>query len=141
MSTVNSWRALIARCTRKTSPDYSYYGGRGISYDKRWDSFSQFYKDMGACPEGCTIERVDNNKDYSKENCRWATRLEQAANQRKRKDNRYGIAGISKHSASSWKARVKRNYTEVILYQGQDFFEACCARKSWEAKQIRGMAS
>lgn len=81
----NSWQAMISRCTRKTHQSYPYYGGRGISICKKWDSFENFIKDMGKKPtQQHTIDRIDNDKNYTPNNCRWATKKQQAKNKRKK---------------------------------------------------------
>lgn len=76
------WCAMISRCTNSDNPAYKDYGGRGITVSGRWGWFSSFYADMGVRPDGATLERVDNNKGYSKENCVWADRTAQGRNKR-----------------------------------------------------------
>jgi hypothetical protein len=79
----DTWLQMRYRCTRTNHHAYPRYGGRGISYDQRWNKFSAFLQDVeSSWKEGLSLDRIDNNSNYCKENCRWATPIEQSNNRK-----------------------------------------------------------
>jgi len=76
------WNSMIQRCNNSKQAPYKDYGGRGIKICKRWHTFKNFYDDMGNPPKGTSLDRINNNKGYYPENCRWATLTEQNNNKR-----------------------------------------------------------
>ena len=78
-----SWQMMKNRCNNPNAMDYAYYGGRGIKMDPRWMDYTAFLADMGEPTDpGLSLERINGDGDYTPENCRWATKLEQARNRK-----------------------------------------------------------
>ena len=119
------------RCDNPNRDDYRYYGALGITYDPKWKRFDGFYEDMreGWSSE-LVLDRKNGKENYTKSNCRWADRSESNFNRKVFANNKTGIAGVGVY-ANGYRARVGKGGA-IILYQGPDFFEACCAKKSWE---------
>ena len=86
METYGSWANMRYRCFDVGHPQFPEYGGRGITVCDSWaDDYDAFYDDLGRRPAGMTLDRIDNDGNYTPENCRWATPLVQVSNTRKNK--------------------------------------------------------
>jgi hypothetical protein len=93
--TYNVWKKMIQRCYLETCPDFKWYGARGITVCEQWRHDPRvFLADMGAKPEGGSIERLDVDKGYSPENCVWLPHRFQAVNRRPWKHTPEGLEGI-----------------------------------------------
>jgi len=79
------WANMRQRCENPNHPRYPDWGGRGIRVCERWQSFENFLADMGDCPPGHTLDRIDVNGNYEPGNCRYASHSEQRLNQRRQK--------------------------------------------------------
>lgn len=109
----STWLSMRQRCNTKTTWSYPYYGGRGITVCPEWDNFWQFVADMGKRPEGHTLDRIDNDKGYSADNCRWATKKEQVDNRRPPK-RREGAKGYHQYKGKYF-AQARLNGTTHYL--------------------------
>lgn len=106
------WLNMKQRCSNPKFPKYENWGGRGITVCERWiDSFENFYNDMGEKPSHCRgLDRIDNNKGYSMENCRWATSKEQNNNKR---NNHFVEYNGRRNTLSQWATEL--GFREGIL--------------------------
>lgn len=131
-----SWCSMKNRCQNPKTPQFKNYGGRGITIDPSWNTFESFLTDMGERPgKSFSLERVDNNAGYSKENCKWATTTEQARNRRNIRN--YTINGET-HPLKTWCSKYKIAYSTVNsrLKFGWDIKTALTtpAMKSWKRR-------
>jgi hypothetical protein len=85
-----SWKDMRQRCNNPNNSDWAAYGGRGVRVCPLWDDFTVFFSEMGECPDGHSIDRIDVNLGYSKANCRWATAKTQANNKRSNRVIEFG---------------------------------------------------
>ena len=105
--TYGSWKGMKARCDNPNDPYFHKYGGRGIGYCMRWSAFDAFLADMGERPDGMTLDRKDNDKDYEPGNCRWATTTQQNRN---RQDTLRITIGKETLSLADWCERYSAKY-------------------------------
>lgn len=125
------WVAMKARCLNKKNPVYHLYGGRGIKVCKRWLVFDNFYKDMGDMPDKKTLDRANNNKGYSKDNCRWITIQEQQKN--KRNNNEFVGIYFDK-DRNKWRADITNNGKKYFLGRFKELKDAITVRARAENK-------
>lgn len=121
--TYRIYAGIKNRCNNSKDSKYHLWGGRGITVCKEWqDSFTAFFADMGEAPEGKSIDRINNELGYFKDNCRWATPMEQANNLRT--TLRFSCYGLNA-TISEWAdlLGVSRNVIKLRLKHSDDFTE------------------
>jgi len=130
-----AWNNMVQRCINPKNCNYKNYGKRGIEVSDRWLKFDNFFEDMGIKPEGLTIERIDNDKGYYKENCKWDTQAEQVRNQRLRKTNTSGIKGVYyAKMVKKYRARIQVGAECFDLGYYDNIEDAAIAREKAEEK-------
>lgn len=117
--TYRAWASMKRRCYRQDDHHYGCYGGRGIKVCERWlNSFENFVCDMGECPEGFSLDRIDVNGDYEPSNCRWTDIYTQSNNKR---NNVYLEYKGERKTISVWakELRINRNtlYSRIHQYK------------------------
>lgn len=141
----STWKGMRQRCSNPKVSGYPYYGGRGIRVCEEWnkkEGFVAFLADMGCAPSPeHSIDRINPSGDYSPENCRWATRTEQAENRRKKV--RYTYKDETR-SLTEWARLLNKDYTVLrtrIIRGGKSFEDAislpCAPFKSRQMKEYR----
>ena len=93
--TYRAWYGMVQRCSKPSRADWPRYGGRGISVCERWRRFENFLADMGVCPPGLWLDRIDSNGNYEPANCRWATFEQQLHNHRPSAGELHGSAKLT----------------------------------------------
>ena len=130
-----TWHNMIKRCTNPKDKGYKNYGGRGITVCEEWLDVANF---VAWCDvthpniEDVSLDRIDNDKGYSPENCRWVDKTTQNINQRKREDNTSGYVGIYWNKASKkWDAKIGVNSKLVHIGTFHAKEEAVQARDNY----------
>lgn len=106
-----AWNSMKLRCLNPGHRAYENYGGRGIGVCERWMQFADFLEDMGQPPKGMTLDRKNNDQSYSPENCRWATRTEQANN---RRVTIFVTANGKSKTLSEWSRELNVSYATLF---------------------------
>lgn len=104
------WKGMLARCTNPENKSWVHYGGRGITVCEEWHTFKNFIQSMGFAPSPRhSIDRIDNDKGYFPENCRWALASVQALNKRQRRGRGYYML-----SDGTWKVDVQKDGKRLV---------------------------
>ena len=124
------WQQMKQRCFNAKNKDYKHYGNKNITISNEWLLFENFIQDMySTYQEGLTLDRIDNNKGYSKENCRWVSQSIQARNTRRiRSTNTSGYRGVwFDKKGQKWRSEIRINYKKISLGSFNTPFEAAKA--------------
>lgn len=129
-----TWVNMRQRCFNQNHAEYHNYGGRGISICEEWEDFDRFLQDVGL-PEhpSLSLDRVDNNKGYSKDNCRWSCKSVQSYNKRSSKSNTSGKIGVSWcKQTGKWRSTIKINNKFICLGRFKQLEDAVAVREEAE---------
>jgi len=107
----NVWQKMMRRCNNEADKSFQDYGAKGVTVADEWHDVTAFYADMGECPDGCEIDRIDTTQGYSKANCRWIPRLDNARN--KRNSKWWVVSG--KRYESSYDAATELGVSQMTI--------------------------
>ena len=131
----DTWRQMLQRCNNPKYKDYKDYGARGITVCEEWLDVANFVawaEKTYPNTKGVSLDRIDNDKGYSPDNCRWATQSVQALNQRIRENNTSGFVGIAyRKDNNKWSASITIDYKVVFLKCFKTKEEAVQARDNY----------
>jgi hypothetical protein len=106
---------MLQRCSKSTRSDWPRYGGRGITVSARWHRFENFLADMGECPPGLSLDRINNNGNYEPGNCRWATLEQQTRNRRPNGGELHWNAKLTVHDVTAIRKLARNGMTYRAL--------------------------
>ena len=131
----DTWCQMKSRCFNPRNVSYTYYGARGITVCEEWLDVANFVawaEETHPHTEGHTLDRIDNDKGYSPENCTWSDKTTQCINQRVRKDNKSGYVGVGfNKSKGKWEAYISVNNTRKHIGSFPTIEEAVQARDNY----------
>lgn len=130
-------KGIHYRCYDESAGSYPHYGGRGIKVCESWsitkEGFENFIRDMGERPEGCSIERLDNDGDYCASNCVWADNSVQGLNRRRPARNKTGHVGVRyQKSRKKYEAQISHGGVNYYLGRYEKLEDAVAARRTKE---------
>jgi hypothetical protein len=133
------WMGMRQRCRNPNNPHFDKYGGRGIVVCERWQSFENFFADMGDPGPKLTLERIDNDGNYEPDNCKWASRRVQMNN---RRVCRYFTANGETRTLSEWSriSGIHRNTLDQRIAAGETIEQALDPARRTDLEQIRAAA-
>ena len=133
--TYRIWESMKRRCRERLKESFPYHAGKGVTVCERWDSFENFFSDMGECPDGLSLDRIDVNGNYEPSNCRWATNSLQGYNKGIDPNNTSGKSGVSFYSRlGKWSSEIHVDGEHIRLGIFSNFEDAVKARKEAELK-------
>ena len=131
----DTWNNIFKRCTNPKNKYYKDYGGRGITVCEEWldvTIFIAWCESTHPNMEGYTLDRIDNDKGYNPENCRWADRSTQSINQRMMKNNKSGVVGVHYYKGNvKWVAYISVTNTRKHIGYFDSIEEAVLARDNY----------